>query len=290
MSTPEATPLWREVVIGDSEPWRRGRLFLVLLACFSLLFQGLGMASGIIKGSIEVVFVQGIFALIFWLQFYFIWIGVHWVRWLNGGLSALYGFAFIIWGFRDGSAIAWMIGLYSFVMGCYLAFAPSVYFFAKRQRETVRGMESLGIGLVFLVLLGSLLAGTFGLMAYKANVEREAREFADTAFRRIFTEHDTNFFLEHASDRLVNAAGSRGELTRFLQDATMRAGDVHEIGQPQGSLRFWYSFPLRLSSEGPMTAPGKGEKFRIRMQMIIGESDDDWQIHAIRWYPDYSSP
>lgn len=290
MSTPEPTPLWREVVIGDPEPWRRGRVFLVLLACFSLLFQGLGMASGIITGRIEVLFVQGIFALIFWLQFYFIWIGVHWLRWLNGGLSALYGFAFIIWGFRDASPMAWLIGLYSFVMGCYLAFAPSVYFFAKHQKERVRGMESLAIGIVFLALLGSLVAGTFGLMAYKANVEREAREFADTAFRRIFTEHDTNFVLEHASERLVTAAGSRGELTRFLQDATMRAGDVHEIGQPEGALRFWYSFPLRLSSEGPMTAPGKAEKFRIRMQMIIGESADDWQIHAIRWYPEYSSP
>ena len=32
-----------------------------------------------------------IFALLFWLQFYFIWIGVHWVRWLNGGVERALG-------------------------------------------------------------------------------------------------------------------------------------------------------------------------------------------------------
>lgn len=285
----EPTPLWREVVIGDPEPWRRGRLFLILLGAFTLLLQGLGIASLVITGRIELVPLQGIFVLLFWLQFYFIWIGVHWVRWLNGGWSALYGFALIIWGFRDGSAIAGAIGLYSFVVGCYLAFAPSVYFFAKRQKETVRRMESLAIAGVFVVLLGSLVASVFGLMGYKAGLEREAREFADRAFRRIFADHDTAFFLEHASDRLVTAAGDRAALTKFLQEATMRAGDVHEIERPVGSLRFWYSFPLRLSSEGPMTAAGKGDRQRIRMHLLIGDASGDWQIHAIRWYPEFVS-
>lgn len=276
--------------MGDTEPWRRGRLFLVLLALVILILQGLAVASLIITGSIELVPIQGIFALAFWLQFYFIWIGVHWVRWLNGGWSALCGFVLIIWGFRDGSTIAGLLGLYCLVVGCYLAFAPSVYFFAKRQKETVRWMESLAIAGVFVVLLGSLVAGVFGLLAYKANAEREAREFADRAFHRIFSAHDTAFLLEHASDRLVTAAGSRASLTQFMQDATMRAGDVHEIEPPAGSLRFWYSFPLQVASEGPMTVAGKGERFRrIRMQLIIGDASGDWQIHAIRWYPEFVS-
>jgi hypothetical protein len=286
--TPEARPLWKEVVVGDTEPWRRGRVFLILLASIALLLQGLAVASIIITGAIEMLLVQGVFALIFWLQFYFIWIGIHWVRWLTGGWSALYGFALIIWGFRDGSAIVGGIGLYSFVMGCYLAFAPSVYFFAKRQRETIRGMESFAIALVFLVLLGSLVAGVVGLVGYKANLEREAREFADTAFRRIFADHDTEFFLEHASDRLLAVAGDPAGLTRFLQEATIRAGDVHEIERPVGSLRFWYSLPFHLGSEGSMATVGVGTRSRIRMQLILGEAGGDWQIHSIRWYPDYS--
>lgn len=264
-------------------------MFLVILALVALLFQGLSLGHGIVTGAIEFVLVQGIFSVIFWLQFYFIWIGVHWVRWLNGGLSALYGFALIIWAFRDGAGVVGAIGLYSFVSGCYLAFAPSVYFFAKRQRETVRRTESIFIALGFLVLLGSLVAGVAGLVGYKANLEREARTFADHAFTRIFADHDTEFLLDHASDSLLKAAGGRSGLTRFLQEATMGAGDVHEIEQPVGTLRFWYSFPFHLASEGPMAAVGTGTRNRIRMQMIIGEAGGDWQIAAIRWYADYSA-
>ena len=274
--------------MGDTEPWRRGRVFLVVVACLTLVAQALVIVSGIIAGFIEFAIVQAIVAVIFWLQFYFIWIGVHWVRWLTGGWNALYGFALLIWGFRDGSALSIIVGLYSFVVGCYMAFAPSVYFFAKRQKETVRRSESIAIGFGFLVLLGTLALGFLGLLGYRANVERDARQFADHAFRRIFADHDTEFLLEHASDRLLQAAGDRAGLTRFLQDATMRAGDVHDIAQSAGSLRFWYSFPLHLSTEGPMTSNGFGDRSRIQMQLIIGDASGEWQIHAIRWYSDYS--
>jgi hypothetical protein len=289
VTAPETTPLWREVVIGDTEPWRRGRLFLVILALIALLFQGLSLGHGIVTGAIEFVLVQGIFSVIFWLQFYFIWIGVHWVRWFNGGLSALYGFALIIWGFRDGSGVVGAIGLYSFASGCYLAFAPSVYFFAKRQRETVRRTESLFIALSFLVLLASLVAGVVGLLGYKANLERQARTFADHAFSRIFTDHDTEFLLENASPSLLNGPGGRAGLTKFLQQATMGAGDVHDIEQPVGTIRFWYSFPFRLASEGNIAASGTGTWNRIRMQLIIGEAGGEWKIHAIHWHADYSA-
>jgi hypothetical protein len=288
VASSEATPLWREVVIGDTEPWRRGRLFLVAVAILSLLSQSFVELSGIIAGHIEFVLVQGIVSLLFWFQFYFIWIGIHWVRWFNGGLNALYGFALIIWGFRDGNTISGIIGVYSFVSGCYLAFAPSVYFFAKRQRETVRRTESLFIALGFLVLLGSLVAGVAGLLGYKANLEREARTFADHAFRRIFADHDTAFLLEHASDSLLKGPGGRAGLTKFLQQATMGAGDVNDIEQPVGTIRFWYSFPFHLASEGHMAASGTGTWNRIRMQLIIGEAGGEWQIHGIHWQADYS--
>jgi hypothetical protein len=288
MTAPETTALWREVVIGDTEPWRRGRLFLVAVAILSLLSQGFVLLSGIIAGYIEFVLVQGIVSLLFWFQFYFIWIGIHWVRWFNGGLNALYGFALLIWGFRDGNTISGIIGLYSLVVGCYMAFAPSVYFFAKRQRETVRRGEALAIALVFLVLLGTLFAGIFGLVGYRAALEREARDFADIAFRRIFTDHDTQFLIEHASDRLLKNPGGRAELTRFLQGATMGAGDVHDVQAPAGSLRFRYSFPLQLTTEGPMMSVGMGRRSRIRMMLIVGDANGAWQIHEIRWWADYS--
>lgn len=289
MNPREVEPLWRAVV-GDTEPWRRGRSFLIVIASFAFALQCLAFGQGIVTGAIEYVLVQTIFALLFWLQFYFIWIGVHWVRWLNGGWSALWGFALLIWGFRDSVMLLAAIGLYSLIAGCYLALAPSVYFFAKRQRESVRRLESLVIAAVFLLLLGSLGAGVVGLIGYKAYLEREAREFADTAFKRIFAEHDEQFILEHASDHLLKTGGGPAALTLFLQDATRRAGYVHDIGPSSGSVRFWYLFPFRLGSEGQMNGWGVGRDSRLRMQLIIGEAGGGWQIHAIRWQPDFSYP
>jgi hypothetical protein len=287
MNSREPEPLWREVV-GDTEPWRRGRLFLILLAVLTFCLQCFSLGRNILGGDIESALALGIFALFFWLQYYFIWIGVQWVRWLNGAWSALVGFAFVIWGLRDGVALAVVIGLYSFGVGAYLGLAPSVYFFAKRQRESVRWLESLVIAAVFLLLIGSLGAGVLGLVGYKAHLEREAQRFADTAFRRIFTEHDTNFLLDHATDRLLKSDEGHGQLTRFLQDATMRAGDVHDFKPPLGRLRFLYSFPFNLRSEGEMISEAVGDHGHIRMHIWLGEAGDGWKIDAIRWY--YTGP
>jgi hypothetical protein len=291
MNPREPEPLWRSVV-GDPEPWRRGRLFLVVLASITFLLQALWLLSLIIIGDIERLLLAGIVTLIFWLSYYFIWIGVHWVRWLVGGWNALSGFALVIWGMRDGAGLTVFAGVYSLGVGAYLGFAPAVYFFAKRQHETVRRGESLGIAGVFLLLLGSLTAGVLGLLGHKANLEREAREFADTAFKRIFAEHDEQFILQHASNRLLESGGGPAKLTYFLRDATRRAGFVHDIGPSSGSLRFWYLFPFRLGSEGQMHGWGVGRDSRVRMQLIIGEAGGPWQIHAIGWQPDlpYAPP
>jgi hypothetical protein len=283
MNPGEPEPLWRTVV-GDAEPWRRGRLFLVLLAVVTFCLQGLMLGLGIVAGDIVGVLILGIFALFFWLQYYFIWIGVHWVRWLNGGWNAVSGFVFIILGLRDKTTFGVAVGLYCLGTGVYLALAPSVYFFAKRQRETVRWMESLVIAATFLLLLGSLSAGVIGLLGYKAHLERKARAFADTALTRIFADHDTYFLLENATDRLLEAGGGQPGLSRFMQSAAMHAGDVHDIKPSAGSLRFSYSFPLRLSSEGQLSTEGIGDHGRrIRMYLNIGEVDGAWKIDAIWW-------
>ena len=45
----EPEPLWREVV-GDPEPWRRGRMFLILLAGLTFCLQCLWLCSLILTG------------------------------------------------------------------------------------------------------------------------------------------------------------------------------------------------------------------------------------------------
>jgi hypothetical protein len=285
MNPGEPEPLWRTVV-GDTEPWRRGRLFLILLAILTFCLQCLSFWGLILAGDIQRILGLGIFALLFWLQFYFIWIGVHWVRWLVGAWNALAGFAFIIWGVRDGTGLSIAVGLYYFATGTYLAVAPSVYFFAKRQRESVRWLESLVIASVFILLLGSLGAAVIALLGYRTQLETEAHRFADTAFKRIYSDHDTYFLLEHATDHLLEASGGRARLTRFMQDAHMRAGEVHDIKPAVGRLRFWYLFPTDLGTQGVMIAEGMGDHGQIRLELIVTEYGGVWAIDGVQWiYP-----
>lgn len=282
MDPEKVEPLWRTVV-GEPEPWRRGRLFLILLGVLTFLVHCLTLGQCLLWGDIERLFVTTVYVLIFWLQYYFIWIGVHWVRWLNGAWSMLVGFVLVIWGWRDQVSVAVLVGIYLLCMGAYLALAPSVYFFAKRQRESVRWLEALVVAAAFLVLLGSIGCGIVGLLAHKASLEQEARQFADTAFRSIFTEHDTYFMLDHASKNLLDTGGGREGLTRFLQATTIQAGDVGDIQPAQGTVRFRYSIPLQLGSEGEMITEGRGDRGRIRLRMVVIETGNDWTIDAIRW-------
>jgi len=55
----ENQPLWREVV-GDTEPWRRGRLFLILLGVLTFCLQCLAFGGIILAGDIERALILGI--------------------------------------------------------------------------------------------------------------------------------------------------------------------------------------------------------------------------------------
>lgn len=275
-------PLWRET-LGDLEPWRRGRLVLVVFGAITLVSHLVILGRAVLWGNVETLLGQGAGALLFWLQFYFIWIGVHWVRWLQGLLSALWGFALIIWGVGGDSGVAIALGIYYFGFGSYLALAPSIYFFARRQQERRNWTEALVAAAIFLLVLASLSSGTYGFFSYKSQREADARHFADVGFERIFSDHDMYFFLNHASADLLKNYGE-AELTRFLQDATLRAGTVHEFGPAAGHLQFWYGFPFKLASFGVMGTEGAGAFGEMQMELKVIDGGGGWQIDQISWF------
>jgi hypothetical protein len=279
----EPAPLWREVVVGDTEPWRRGRLFLIIYALISLANHALILADFVLRGLLDPLVFNAAIIAIFWLQFYFIWIGVSWVRWVQAAFGGLVGFALIIWGLRDGVGFWVAIGLLSFGLAAYLGLAPSVYFFANHQRERRRWVDVVAVAGVFLLLLASLGAGILGLTGYRASRLAEAQQFADRAFTHIFTEHDTQFLVERATERLMKEGGGMGGLTKFLQQTTMQAGDVQEIKPSSGSLRCWYKFPFGIGTFGEVNSEGVGDRGRVRLWMRIGEGGRDWQIDAVWW-------
>jgi hypothetical protein len=53
VSAPEAVPLWKQVVVGDTEPWRRGRLFLIVYGIISLANHGFILINFVIQGLLD---------------------------------------------------------------------------------------------------------------------------------------------------------------------------------------------------------------------------------------------
>src|SRR5438128_850834 len=123
----ETRSLW-EKLDSEVEPWRRGRSVLVLIGAFCFAIQALTLATHIILGDIErVLILASVFSLI-WLQFYFIWIGVHWIRWLAGVCSGSTGFCLLIWAVRDNNAYEALAGGINLLIGTYFCLSSSVYF------------------------------------------------------------------------------------------------------------------------------------------------------------------
>jgi hypothetical protein len=286
MSNDAPQPLWREVV-GDTEPWRKGRLFVVLFAVLNALIDLFMLGLLILGGYVSAFMVFAAMRLFFWLQYYLIWIGVHWVRWLQGGFSILSGIFFFVWSFEADSGPLMLWGLFSIGTGAYLGFAPSVYFFASRQKANRNWMEVVVVTLVFVLLLATFAAAILGISRYQMELQDEARHFADTAFDDVFSRHDTYFLLDYATARMMNQPNGRFRLTQFLQDATIRAGDVHEIKSATGDLVVRYQFPASLSGEGEMHAEGIGSRGRIVLHLRVVGERGDWKIDDIAWvFPD----
>jgi hypothetical protein len=209
------------------------------------------------------------------------------VRWLQGALNLIQGFALFIWSLQGEAGFMMTFGIFMMGTGAYLAFAPSVYFFAKRQQEKRNWTELLTVAVVFALLLFSLAAGVFALFQYRGHMQEDARDFADTAFARIFAKHDTYFFLDHLTMRMLEPPYGRGYLTKFLQNATIFAGDVHDIQKANGWILLRYGFPFTLSAQGEMGTEGVGTRGRVVLRIRIGGTVGDWKIDNIGWwYPD----
>src|ERR1700731_824030 len=97
---PETRSLW-EQLDSEVEPWRRGRMVLIVIGLLHFAFQALLFAAGIVLGDTEGLVKLATVSVLFWLQFYFIWIGVSWVRWMAGAWAGAVGFVYLIWGWRD---------------------------------------------------------------------------------------------------------------------------------------------------------------------------------------------
>jgi hypothetical protein len=279
----DSRSLW-EQYHSEVEPWRRGRAVFVLVALLNLVLQGLDLTANIASGNIELLLPTLSGFVVFWLQFYLIWIGINWVRWLAAGWCGLVGFVLLIRGWVDGNSFLVVFGCINLVVGSYLGLSPSVYFFAKRQRERRNWVYSLSVAAIFGLMFLSFFMGGVGLLAYKAQLEAECGDFADEAFRRIFTNHDAEFLLDRMTEGCLAAGGGREQWTMFLQRTALQVGDVHDIKRASPNLKLTYSFPTNFRCTGTVTTQGTGTAGPIQLRLDVVQSNEDWRVETLEWH------
>jgi hypothetical protein len=281
----ETRSLW-EQLDSDVEPWRRGRAVLISFALVSLLLQGLIFVAAVLDGNIEGLIAFSAVCVLFWLPFYFIWIGVHWIRWIIGTLVGFAGFWALVWGWRDGNWFLLVLAVVNFVIGAYFCLSSSVYFFAKHQQEKRNWPHALIVAAVFGFLLAAFLAGTIGLFGYRAQMQADADEFATQAVVRIYTDQDREWLFAHVPATDLTGSG-REKLNRFLKEIA-RLGPVLQISGATGQLRIIYHFPAQFSFQAQMFADGKSAFGPVRVHLFIVDSGAGWLIAGSSWERTYT--
>lgn len=285
----ESRSLWEQL---DSavEPWRRGRAVLVSIGCCYFALQALFIAVLTAAGNIEQLLAFSVGCVLFWLQFYLIWIGIHWIRWVVGAWSGVVGFYWLLWGFHDANAVMASFGAANLLVASYFCLSSSVYFFAKRQREKRNWRHSVAVGAVFVLLFVTLFAGATGLRLFKLQLEAEAGEFAELVFVRTFAERDFYFCVGQMTDAALSASGGRDQMTTFLKYTLEQAGDVHDIRRTDSHLTISYEFPRRIRCAGIVLAEGDGLQGRVQLRLDVMRTGEGWRIENISWRYVHGAP
>jgi hypothetical protein len=280
--------LW-EQYDSEIEPWRRGRMILVLIGLFSLVLQALNIMSQIALANVELLLPTISTFVVFWLLFYLIWIGINWIRWLAAAWCGVVGFIHLIRGWVDGNSFLVVFGCIDLTVGVYLGASSSVYFFAKRQREKRNWIRVVSVAMVLALVFAGAFVASVGLSAYKFSLEEEADQFAGEAFERIFKNHDTEFLLDRITARGLIASGGREQLMRFVKTTALQTGDLRDINRTGAWLKLTYGFPVNFGCTSRVTAQGTGAAGPVQLQLEITNSNQDWQIETLSWqYLDYS--
>lgn len=273
--------LW-EQLDSEVEPWRRGRFALLLVAIFSVILQALIFYAGIMMGDLQALLVFSSICVVFWLPFYFIWIGVHWIRWLIGALAGLSGFWSLIWGWRDENGVLVLVGAINFLIAAYFCLSSSVYFFAKRQSEKRNWLHSLVVGAVFVLLLATFFLGSLGLFAYKTRLQADAVEFVDEAAEHIYSNEERDWLLTHSTENwLVELKGEN--LDAFFSLMNRRPGPVLQITPASGPVHLVYHFPSQFTFMADLAADGKSGYGPVRLHFFILNSSQGWRIEKTWW-------
>jgi len=274
-------PFW-EQLDSEVEPWRRGRVVLISIGSFYLVLQAAVLRANLLLGNLEALLASAASCAVFWIFFYLIWIGVNWIRWLAGAWLGLSGFAFLIWGLRDQNALALIFGSINLVFATYFCLSPSVYFFAKRQRENRSWLHSGMIVGALLLLSVTFFIGALGLFGYRAHAQTSAIEFAQDAAQRIYGEQDRDWLLQHSTAAALANCKERSVMNVF-DEAISFMGRVGHLSAATGNARIFYYFPVSFRGEAHMIVDGVSVYGHARLYFFLVDSGQGWQLQSIWW-------
>jgi len=278
--TIEERSLW-EIYDSEVPPWRRGRTVLICIGSFNFVLQILVILGLAVSGNLDRIFFFGVAAIIFWLQFYFVWIGVQWLRWLWGAWGLGIGFCLLIWAWRDLSGFETFFGVINMVIGVCL-FSPSVYFFAKHQKEIVRWKESVLFGAACLFTLCNIAAASVAFWVFRAGHERAAYEFTNEAAQNIYVAPDRDWTEAHIAAESLKQLGT-ARLKYFFDSTQERLGSVAEVSSPVGTVRLRFQFPWRFETNANLVSHAQSKRGPVALHFLLWNSGDRWQIQHMWW-------
>jgi len=284
--TDDTRSLW-EQFDSEVEPWRRGRAALASIGAFYVLLQGAVVYASGQVGNLEVLMGFAATCAVFWLLFYLVWIGVNWIRWVAGAVLGLIGFCWLIWALRDGDMFLATAGAINLLIATYFCLSPSVYFFARHQRENRSWLYSGLVVAVFVLLSFTFLIGTVGLVVYRARMQQAAVEFTQEAAEHIYTDGDREWMFAHFAPAEIAAVKPEG-LNAFFRDNVTRVAPVLQISTPTGPVWLIYHFPAEFIWKAQLAAEGKSGHGPVLIHFWITDLGDGWKIDRAWWERTYS--
>jgi hypothetical protein len=272
---PDPTPLWKEV-LGDAEPRRRGREAIIVVSIVILLGEALSVIAKLMSGNPGDFFLQIVIAWSVALLLYFVWIGQSWARWILAPLFCIDGCWDIVWGIIGGNGLWVVVGIGELIIFTYLAISPSVYVFARHQRECIQRWEVLAISGVFLLVLLSLGSGILAFFIYQNTLKTEGTEFARMAFHRVFENRDPNYLEEHSSP------GRRFSSPQNFINRLSDLGEIQSVG-PLGTSFQSKFVPYHLEIRGTARVRVVFQAAPLWVTISISRKETDWEIDHFSW-------
>jgi hypothetical protein len=275
MPADEAESLW---LYGEPEAWRRGRTALLVFAALGAVSQCVIAALFVTADQIDPLFGFVPVWLLFWLQFYLIWIGWHWVRWVAASTIAVLGFWQLVWSVHTYSGLQLTAGAFFLLFGAYVGFAPSVHLFAKRQRERISILHGLAVAAVFILLFASMFAGIVGIAAFRARIERQGLEFANTTFDRLFVTHEAGYLAAYSTRSTKRS--SPEDFVALIKD---QLGELEYVEAPEHRLSSVLS-RRGVELHGIVTWRARFSSApRVLIKLDLAGDLSGWKIEHLSW-------